>query len=85
MNPSTRYRWLDSEKPVLCTARNSPWKGNTGHLLVLPIPGRMGNCLVRFEQGLSTDPRQGVLVVCNAGGLKNLKQPDAIPKVAPEP
>ena len=34
-----RYRWLDSERPVVYCRRNTTVLGNTGRLVVLPRPG----------------------------------------------
>jgi len=34
-----RYRWLDSDRPVVSCAPNSPHRGNTGCLIILPRPG----------------------------------------------
>ena len=58
-----RYRWLDSDRPVVSCAPNSPHRGNTGCLIILPRPGRIANRLVDFA---------GRLVVCPAGTLRNL-------------
>jgi hypothetical protein len=58
-----KYRWLDTGKSVLCIGRNSTERGNIGRLIVIPRPGRLGNCLVDFS---------GRLVVCPAGTLRGL-------------
>lgn len=51
-----RYRWLDTDHPVRCVGRNSTERGNVGRLLVLPRPGRIGNCLVAFGGRLMVCP-----------------------------
>ena len=56
-----RYRWLDTEKPVISVGRRSMVKGKVGCILALPIPGAIGNVLVDFG---------GTVAVVPAGTLR---------------
>jgi hypothetical protein len=59
-----KYRWLDSEQPVRSVGKQSTVTGKVGRIVVLPKPGRIGNCLVDFA---------GTLAVVPAGTLRPLK------------
>jgi hypothetical protein len=56
-----KYRWLDSDQPVVCVGKRSTQRGRIGHLILLPLPGHIANALVDFD---------GKYVVCPAGTLR---------------
>ena len=47
-----RYRWLDTEKPVVCRAREAhACRGLVERIVTLPMSGCVGNVLVDFGGG----------------------------------
>ena len=57
-----RYRWLDTEKPVVCRAREAhACRGLVERIVTLPVPGCVGNVLLDFG---------GRLVLLAAGTLR---------------